>query len=210
MASIQALGASHARAELLANPLIVVPVTGHLRKNTTAAHIKAPVVRQAHPFQSFGSPRYPDDRPELTWNDLAGHSRGKLGHICDPGGQEDQCGSAHDLVCRLGVCRHCISSDECPSLHHCLKTMSGENVCIPDAKKAWEKVGSDPWHCLCTILIFCSSVLSAAAGTGGGGMFVPLLVFFAALKAETAVALSQCMIFCGSFCNLILFVAQRP
>jgi len=40
-------------------------------------------------------------------------------------------------------------------------------------------------------------------------MFVPLLVFFAALKAETAVALSQCMIFCGSFCNLILFVAQR-
>jgi len=166
-------------------------------------------VRRARPFQRFGSPRYPDDHPELTWSDLAGHSRGKLGHICEPGGAHGQCGAAHKLVCRRGVCRHCVSTNECPSLHHCLKTMSGENVCIPEAKKAWEKVGSDPYHLLCTILIFFSSVLSAAAGTGGGGMFVPLLVLFAALKAEAAVALSQCMIFCGSLCNLALFVAQK-
>lgn len=208
MASVQAHGASHAEAGLLATPLIVVPVTGHLRKNTTAAHVAAPVVKQAHPFQKFGSPRYPDDHPELTWSDLVGHTRGKLGHVCEPG-VDKQCGSAHELVCRRGVCRHCISTDECPSLHHCLKTMSGNNVCIPDAKKAWERVGSDPFHFLCTILIFLSSVLSAAAGTGGGGMFVPLLVLFAGLKAEAAVALSQCMCLCGSLCNLALFVAQR-
>lgn len=40
-------------------------------------------------------------------------------------------------------------------------------------------------------------------------MFVPLLVLFAALKAESAVPLSQCMIFCSSFCNLVLFVSQQ-
>jgi uncharacterized membrane protein YfcA len=90
-----------------------------------------------------------------------------------------------------------------------MKTMSGENVCVPDAKRAWEKVGSDPYHFLCTLLIFFSSVLAAAAGTGGGGMFVPLLVLFAALKAESAVPLSQCMIFFSSVCNLAVFVAQR-
>lgn len=90
-----------------------------------------------------------------------------------------------------------------------MKSMNGENFCVPEAKKAWEKVGSDPYHMLCTVLIFFSSVLAAAAGTGGGGMFVPLLVFFAALKAESAVPLSQCMIFCSSFCNLALFISQR-
>lgn len=87
--------------------------------------------------------------------------------------------------------------------------MSGENVCIPEAKKAWEQVGSEPMHMLCTVLIFLSSVLAAAAGTGGGGMFVPLLVLLAALKAESAVPLSQCMIFFSSLCNLVVFVAQR-
>jgi len=193
--------ASHRQAELSAAS------SSSLRGNATAAH-QEPVVRRERKFYPFGSPRYPDDHPELTWRDLSGHSRGKLGHICQPGGSvEEQCGG--NLVCRREVCRHCISTDECPSLHHCLKTMSGENFCVADAKKAWEKVGSDPYHLLCTILIFFSSVLSAAAGTGGGGMFVPLLVLFAALKAESAVALSQCMIFCSSFCNLALFVAQR-
>jgi len=193
------------KAEPSADSHATAPVIGFLHTNATAAHAVAPVVRQEHPFKSFGSPRYPDEHPELTWNDLRGHGRGKLGHVCEPGA--GQCGGK--LVCRRGVCRHCSSTNECPSLHHCLKTISGDNVCIPEAKKAWEKVGSDPYHLLCTLLIFFSSVLSAAAGTGGGGMFVPLLVLFAALKAEAAVALSQCMIFCSSLCNLVLFVAQR-
>jgi len=177
---------------------------GSLRK---AADNMPAVVRHTHKFQSFGSPRYPDEHPDLSWNDLAGHSRGKLGAVCEPSGPDGQCGK--ELVCRLGVCRHCGDTSECPALHLCMKSLGGENMCVPEEKKAWEKVGSDPWHMLCTILIFFSSVLAAAAGTGGGGMFVPLLVFFAALKAENAVPLSQCMIFCSSFCNLVLFVAQR-
>jgi len=205
IADVKAVSASHTKAELSDVPIVTAPVAGHLRRNATAAN--APLVEREHPFQPFGSPRYPDGSPELTWNDLAGHSRGKLGHVCEPGGPDAQCGG--QLVCRRGVCRHCISTHECPSVHHCLKTMSGDNVCVPEQKKAWEEAGSDPYHMLCTLLIFFSSVLAAAAGTGGGGMFVPLLVFFAALKAESAVALSQCMIFCSAFCNLTLFVSQR-
>lgn len=188
---------------------LVTDIKADLSVESPAAQAAAPLVKKEHPFLSFGSPRYPDDKPDLTWSDLRGLGSGKLGHVCQPGGPEEQCGPERHLVCRRNVCRHCVSTNECPSLHHCLKTMSGENVCVPEAKKAWEQVASDPYHMLCTLLIFFSSVLSAAAGTGGGGMFVPLLVLFAALKAESAVALSQCMIFCSSLCNLFLFVAQR-
>jgi len=216
----KAVQSSRSISSTQANPLVgnlrrdskdeANPLVGNLQDDTkdgSSDQARAPLVTGEHPFESFGSPRYPDQSPELTWTDLAGHSRGKLGHVCEPGGPDRQCGG--QLVCRLDVCRHCLSDRECPSLHTCLKTMSGENICVPEREKAWEKVGSDPWHFLCTVLIFFSSMLAAAAGTGGGGMFVPLLVFFAALKAESAVPLSQCMIFFSSLCNLVFFVAQR-
>jgi len=195
----------------LADPTLpgTAPFTGNLRKNKTSGHRQQVFkgVRHEHRFQPFGNPRYPDEHPELTWIDLVGHSRGKLGHVCEPGGSARQCGGK--LVCRRGVCRHCVATRECQSLEVCLKTMSGNNLCVPEEKKAWEKVFTDPYHMLCSVLIFFSSVLAAAAGTGGGGIFVPVLILFASLKAETAVPLSQCMIFWGSLCNLVLFVAQR-
>lgn len=165
-----------------------------------------PLVRRSARFRSFGKPTYPDEHPDLTWSDLSGHSRGKLGHLCNP---SDAGGCGDELVCRWGVCRHCSADSECPSLHHCFRAMSGDHICKPEATRAWEKAFTDPWHFLCTLLIFFSSVLAAAAGTGGGGMFVPLLVLFASLKAETAVPLSQCMIFFSSSCNLVSFIAQR-
>mmetsp|Transcript_29675 Transcript_29675/g.47800 ORF Transcript_29675/g.47800 Transcript_29675/m.47800 type:complete len:565 (-) Transcript_29675:65-1759(-) len=171
-----------------------------------AANADLTVVRHTNRFRSFGKPTYPDENPDLTWADLSGHSRGQLGHLCEPGAR-GQCGD--ELVCRWGVCRHCSSDAECPILHQCLKAMNGDNSCIREGKKAWEEVFSDPWHFLCTLLIFFSSVLAAAAGTGGGGIFVPVLVLFASLKAESAVPLSQCMIFFSSSCNLVAFVAQR-
>jgi hypothetical protein len=195
--------ASHAMAEPEAAHAVSL-LRSKLHRSSNDTQSSSPVVRHEHKFRPFGKPRYPADQPELTWADLAGHSRGKLGHVCESGAK--QCGE--QLVCRLGVCRHCLQDRECASFHICLKTMSGENVCVKEAKKAWEKVGTDPYHFLCTLLIFFSSVLAAAAGTGGGGMFVPLLVLFANLKAESAVPLSQCMIFFSSFCNLISFVAQ--
>jgi len=81
--------------------------------------------------------------------------------------------------------------------------------CMRMQKKAWEQAVSDPWHGLCSIIIFLASTLAAAAGTGGGGMFVPLLVALANLSAESAVPLSQFMIFCGSIVNLSCFLGER-
>eukprot|EP00747_Dinoflagellata_sp_TGD_P045729 gnl/TRDRNA2_/TRDRNA2_144007_c1_seq1.p1 gnl/TRDRNA2_/TRDRNA2_144007_c1~~gnl/TRDRNA2_/TRDRNA2_144007_c1_seq1.p1 ORF type:complete len:506 (+),score=69.80 gnl/TRDRNA2_/TRDRNA2_144007_c1_seq1:200-1519(+) len=51
--------------------------------------------------------------------------------------------------------------------------------------------------------------MAAAAGTGGGGMFVPLFILLTSMKTETAVPTSQCMILCGSCVNLVLFIGQR-
>merc|ERR1740130_2451113 len=51
----------------------------NLRKSAAGAESLVPVVRKEHPFQPFGTPRYPDEHPDLTWNDLSGHTRGMLG-----------------------------------------------------------------------------------------------------------------------------------
>lgn len=158
-------------------------------------------------LQDFGSARYPGTRPLLRWDDL--EARGKLGAHCDPAGSVvAMCGM--DLVCRQGLCRHCIADSECPSMHTCrLMPFNANNDCVPIEKKAWELAISDPYEGLCTIMIFFASALAAAAGTGGGGMFVPLLVALSSLTADRAVPTSQCMILFASMVNLAVFLSQR-
>jgi len=82
----------------------------------------------------------------------------------------------------------------------------------PQVGAAWDHAFTwvtDPLELLCTLLIFCSATLAASAGTGGGGMFVPLLLLFSSLKAELVVPLSQSMILFSSFVNLLTFAGQR-
>lgn len=172
-----------------------------------SAHRIEPFVLKTRSFRSFGQARYSGDQPMLNWGDLAVKSRGDLGRICSADGHHKQCGD--ELVCRKGVCRHCITNRECPSLHSCVPGFKGRNFCIKDERMAWERAVSEPYDVLGNILIFLSSALAAAAGTGGGGMFVPLLVLLTPLKPEEAVPLSQCMIFFSSLVNLAFFVAQR-
>lgn len=172
-----------------------------------------PVTKKVHSsFDEFGEAYTGKDMTPISTNPehthKSGQFRSNLGQSCDPAGPESQCGGG-GLVCNHGMCSYCSTDRECPSMHNCFLAMSGENVCIADSHKAWEKVSTDPYHMLCSILIFFSAVLASAAGTGGGGMFVPLLVLFSVLKAESAVPLSQCMILCSSFCNLVIFISQR-
>lgn len=94
-------------------------------------------------------------------------------------------------------------------MHHCVPGGGRGNRCIPIGKKAWEQASSDKWEGLCTFIIFMASALAAAAGTGGGGMFVPLLASLSGLKPEQAVPLSQAMILGGSLVNISVFLAQR-
>lgn len=172
-----------------------------------------PVAKRVHDsFDKFGDKYHGKDKHPISTIPEHTHKSGKfrsmLGHHCDPAGPESQCGDG-GLVCNHAMCSFCSTNRECPSLHQCFLAMSGENVCIPEPEKAWEKVSTDPYHMLCSVLIFFSAVLASAAGTGGGGMFVPLLVLFSVMKAEMAVPLSQCMILCSSFVNLVTFISQR-
>mmetsp|Transcript_100873 Transcript_100873/g.261040 ORF Transcript_100873/g.261040 Transcript_100873/m.261040 type:complete len:588 (+) Transcript_100873:125-1888(+) len=165
-----------------------------------------PVTESQKSMRTFGEARYPDTVPMPSWGDL--YELGKLGAACDPGkNPQSECG--RDLVCRQGICRHCQKDDECPSLHTCVGNTFGHGKCRPNPQKAWERAASDPYEGLCTFAIFLASALAAAAGTGGGGMFVPLLVSLSGLKTDKAVPCSQFMILCGSVVNLAVFLSQR-
>lgn len=156
--------------------------------------------------ENWGRGHYSDSRPLLSWRDLS--EQGRLGAVCDMSGNPAaECGRG--LVCRAGVCRHCTADHECPSLHRCEMPLAEESRCVPEARKAWELAFTDPWEAFCTMLILMAATLSAAAGTGGGGIFVPVLISFSTLKAESAVPLSQCMCLCGALVNVAVFAARR-
>jgi len=68
---------------------------------------------------------------------------------------------------------------------------------------------TDPAEALCSVLTFFASALAAAAGTGGGGMYVPLLYSLTRLEVKDAVQVSQAMIFASSFINVAVFMPKR-
>lgn len=158
------------------------------------------------PLHGFGTRRHGSPLPLPTWGDLRSDD-GHLGAICDPAAPRERCGE--HLVCRLGVCRHCVEDSECPALQRCAHRLGTANMCQAVGTLAWIETFTNPWEFLCVLLIFCSATLAAAAGTGGGGVFVPLLIMLSDVKAEAAVPLSQCMVLCGSLVNLSTFVSQR-
>eukprot|EP00929_Paragymnodinium_shiwhaense_P009466 TRINITY_DN113649_c0_g1_i1.p1 TRINITY_DN113649_c0_g1~~TRINITY_DN113649_c0_g1_i1.p1 ORF type:complete len:562 (-),score=102.59 TRINITY_DN113649_c0_g1_i1:166-1851(-) len=163
---------------------------------------------EERPLRSFGSRRYDNHLPLPTWGDLSSGDQ-RLGAICDSSSSAgNQCGQT--LVCRKGVCRHCLKNDECPGGHQCVPMIAGENECRPYEDYAWEQAFYDPWgEGMCSFLIFFSAALAAAAGTGGGGVFVPLLIMLSGVRSGAAVPLSQSMVLCGSVVNLSVFMWQR-
>lgn len=164
-----------------------------------------PDVRE-RPLRGFGVARYDAHLPLPTWGDLD-HGDRRLGSICDT---PEACGDT--LVCRKGVCRHCVRDDECLGGHHCVanELVPGATECRPIEAYAWEQALYNPTtEGLCSFLIFLSAALAAAAGTGGGGVFVPLLIMLSNVRVGAAVPLSQCMVLCGSIVNLSVFIWQR-
>lgn len=157
-------------------------------------------------LRHFGRAHYDDSLPTTTWEDLS--REGSLSVVCDASAPpEEQCGA--ELVCRKGVCSHCADDGECPVRHSCQRRWAAKNVCRPLQQMAWRQVVSDPKEFLCTILVFFAAMLAATAGTGGGGIYVPLLIMLSSVKADAAIQVSQCMVLCGSVVNLSFFVCQR-
>eukprot|EP00439_Symbiodinium_sp_Y106_P073473 s861_g13.t2 len=190
-----------------------------------------PIVQNASKLGEFGYAKHP--KHVLDWSDLRGVIKGRK---CSTEQADTQCG---DLVCRKGLCAHCTEDSECPSLHQCALSMSGGKTCRATGRKAWESAWLDSSESFgstardgsaasaakrsgtgvstccgsamkfCTLLILVSSALAAASGTGGGSIFVPVLISFSYLQESAVVALSQFMILVGSIVNLSVFLARR-
>lgn len=67
----------------------------------------------------------------------------------------------------------------------------------------WARDGST------ALIAFLGSVLSAGAGTGGGGLFVPLFVLVLRFTTKEAIPLSHAMIAGGALANLLLNMKVR-
>lgn len=62
--------------------------------------------------------------------------------------------------------------------------------------------------CGVTFLLLAAAFIASAAGVGGGGIFMPLLVACCGMTPKQAVPLAQAMIFGGSVINFMFFISQ--
>jgi uncharacterized membrane protein YfcA len=153
-----------------------------------------------HSHGSWGAPVYPDELP--TWSKF-NEAVGRMSHECDPREPEKACGV--ELVCRKGLCAPCMADSECPDKHRCAVEPDGRNICVE--RKLLDSFGTnDAWL---TFWVFVCTLLSAASGVGGGGMFVPLFLLFLDMTPADAVPLSQSLIFFSSVVNMAFFVFQK-
>eukprot|EP00933_Yihiella_yeosuensis_P041199 TRINITY_DN3561_c0_g1_i1.p1 TRINITY_DN3561_c0_g1~~TRINITY_DN3561_c0_g1_i1.p1 ORF type:complete len:598 (+),score=100.59 TRINITY_DN3561_c0_g1_i1:107-1900(+) len=161
-----------------------------------------PLVKENTTLDKAGQPHY-SDVTNAKWEDF--EKGGPLGRSCKA--ELDDCGKA--LVCRQGVCAQCRTDKDCPSLAQCVVGANKAKSCVGSTQKAWYSALTNKWEFLCTLMVALCSAMAAAAGTGGGGMFVPLLMTLSLLKDTPVMALSQCMILAGSLVNLSVFLAAR-
>jgi uncharacterized membrane protein YfcA len=119
--------------------------------------------------------------------------------------EHGSCGES--LVCKDGLCSHCSSNKECPDKFACIEKIDllPAHMCVPrDLVEHWTH-----YDMVCTILIVITAALSASAGLGGGGVYVPLTVLLVGWKTAEAVPLSQTMVFAGSIVNVVMLVGDR-
>lgn len=154
--------------------------------------------------QQFGGARYAND--PLSWQEFLSKTH-RIGRACESATADSQCGKS--LVCRKGLCNYCQRSRECSPDQRCAFSLNGRHRCEFVYTDIIRDVFTDPWQFLCSFLIFGSSMMSAAAGVGGGGIFVPLLISMSGLRPGDAIPLSQVMIVFSSFVNLCLFIGQK-
>lgn len=177
-------------------------------------------------LEGFGSAVYPDWPPPPTWDTLGhglpqGDVADRLGSPCGANGTSSHfhdsglgalgtIGCGDKLVCREGLCRHCVVDEECQADHVCSKYFVGMDVCMPREKEVWDRVAEgDLGEILCTLLVMFASGVAAIAGVSGGGVFVPIFLILSSVLPESAVPLSQCLTACGSLVNVLTFLNQR-
>lgn len=182
------------------------PATGHrrLKVGGRSLEVEKPIVVEERPRRWWGFPNYVRDLDEglRSWSELA-RSHGHLGNVCSSQTERHQCGTA--FVCKTGVCSECTISRDCGEHHLCEASQSGRKVCIRrDLANQWSH-----GEVLCTVLVVLTAMLSAAAGMGGGGVYVPLMLLLLGLSTKEGVPLSQAMIVSGAIINVVMFAGER-
>lgn len=157
----------------------------------------------------WGFPSYAKDLDVglRSWPELA-RSHGHLGQVCTPEQTQQKCGTA--FVCKAGVCGECVVSRDCGEKFYCQMGMIDEEGMVHN--RCIFRVLIEQWtwaEVLCTVLIILTAMLSAAAGMGGGGVYVPLCLLLLGLSTQEAVPLSQTMIVGGAIVNVLMFCGDR-
>merc|ERR1719265_1255572 len=73
---------------------------------------------------------------------------------------------------------------------------------------SWEDIAS-PEATICVIIMFLSGILCSAAGIGGGGIIVTVLMFFGHLSPHDAVPMSKAIVFMGAVSSGFLNIGKK-
>lgn len=141
----------------------------------------------------WGYPVYPEDQ----WK-----NKGLLGETCTPLNPSKKCGT--QLVCRNEECDYCRENTECSAMLACHSTgVDKVSLCMP-RQLSWNIL--DFW---CMFIVFLAASLSAAAGVGGGAIYVPVFLLMLHMAPTDAVPLSQVVIMITSAINVVTFMGQK-
>ena len=136
-----------------------------------------------------------------------------IGRNCTNSTTEKDCGGLEALICSSNnTCSFCTDSSQCSSQIHQLyschligKVSPQGGVC--EHKDLFEYVSY--LDILATVTCFIGGVLSAASGTGGGGVFVPLLHVAGQFPPTLAIPISTLMIFGAGLINIATLSFKR-
>eukprot|EP00439_Symbiodinium_sp_Y106_P024455 s6540_g2.t8 len=98
--------------------------------------------------------------------------------------------------------RHAAIASHASGFAGCRPNPPAQNLARSSAPGAWSFLG--PQALLCAAVLFVSGVLCSAAGIGGGGIYVSLLMVLGGLSTRDAVPLSKGIVFFGSMASLVL------
>ncbi|KAG2385633.1 hypothetical protein C9374_003448 [Naegleria lovaniensis] len=140
-----------------------------------------------------------------------------LGKNCTEETLERDCGGLMKLVCAMGKCSLCNETTQCSAqvdtVYSCKFTgfyMNQTNGSTGGICQHKDLLDYFSLFDLFSVLSnFVGSVLSSAGGTGGGGVFVPLLHVVGRFNAQQAVPLSKVMIFGAAITNVATLLVRR-
>eukprot|EP00762_Andalucia_godoyi_P005627 ANDGO_00518.mRNA.1 hypothetical protein NAEGRDRAFT_81115 len=127
---------------------------------------------------------------------------GTLGHKCDTVHEAVQCELMY--VCLSGHCSKCQTDSQCTD-------MQPEYICQSDGECHHKNLfPAFSWRDgVGTLVLFVASLLSAAAGVGGGGIYVPILILTFSFGPHAAIPLSKATAFGTAFASFLVNLRKR-